>query len=148
MTQCIGLVLGCTDLLWVNRLNVQAGISDQAFVFSSEIISPIISQLGSLPQFVLAATLCPKGTEATLFALMMGVSNFGGTVGSYTGVLAMEALGGVEAPDFVNLNWLLLIQIGATVPFILCIPLFIPKGSPILGVEGIEGSAEADGRAE
>ena len=35
MTQCIGLVLGCTDLLWVNRLNVQAGISDQAFVFSS-----------------------------------------------------------------------------------------------------------------
>lgn len=52
---------------------------------AGEIISPIISQLGSLPQFVLAATLCPKGTEATLFALMMGVSNFGGTVGSYTG---------------------------------------------------------------
>ena len=23
----------------------------------------------------------------------------------------MEALGGVEAPDFVNLNWLLLIQV-------------------------------------
>eukprot|EP01052_Picozoa_sp_SAG31_P015267 SAG31_NODE_977_length_10615_cov_93.546786_2_plen_127_part_00 len=96
MTQMIGLVLGCTDLFWVSRLNLELGISDQAFVLSGEIISPIVMQLGSLPQFVLAAALCPPGTEATLFALMMGVNNFGGTVGSYTGALTMEVLGGVR----------------------------------------------------
>ena len=56
-----------------------------------------------MPTFVLAAKCCPPDVEATLFALLMGLANFGAVIGLYNGVALLHLFGGVEAPEFRRL---------------------------------------------
>jgi hypothetical protein len=62
-----------------------------------------MNRLVTMPMFVMAARLCPPDVEATLFALLMGLSNFGDDVGAYVGAAILQAFGGVTAPDFPRL---------------------------------------------
>eukprot|EP00466_Bigelowiella_natans_P017679 jgi/Bigna1/141201/aug1.61_g15909 len=91
------------DLIWVTRLNVKLGISDKVF-------GPILMRLALMPMLILSAKLCPPGVEATLFALNMGLSNFGVSVGRYLGVFCLEMFGGIEGPEFKNLQWFVLLR--------------------------------------
>ena len=63
----------------------------------------VMNRLVTMPMFVMAARLCPPDVEATLFALLMGLSNFGDDVGAYVGAAILQAFGGVTAPDFAHL---------------------------------------------
>ena len=72
--QLLTFAYNLLDLVWVLRLNVQIGISDKLFLFTEELLSPIISKLLSMPMYILVAQIIPKGVEATVFALMMGLS--------------------------------------------------------------------------
>ena len=93
-----------------------------------------------MPMMVLAAKLCPPGVEATLFSLLMGLSNFGSTTGYYVGQGMLSALdppdlpaghqGGVSGPAFRNLEWLVLIQALTRALPLLLVPFLIPTGSP------------------
>jgi hypothetical protein len=63
--------------------------------------------VGWMPVLVLAARLCPPGIEATLFALLMSVTNMAGLVSHESGALLTHWLG-VNETNFDQL-WLLVI---------------------------------------
>lgn len=118
------------DLIWVQRWNKSLGISDKAFMLGEEVISPLISRFNTMPVFILAAKLCPPKMEATLFAMTMGLSNFGSVIGGYVGVGLLEVFGGVRAPEFHNIELLVLTRSLTRLLPILLIPYLVPLGRP------------------
>jgi len=79
---------------------------------------------------IYAAKLCPRGTEASMFALFMGLSNFGRTAGEYLGSFLLQAYGGVEAPVFENLEAFVVTACLMQAIPILMVPYLVPRGSP------------------
>jgi hypothetical protein len=149
MTQIVFVILNLMDYVWVSRWNLALGIPDKAFVLGEEVLSPVFARLSAMPMFVLAARLCPPGIEATLFALTMGLSNFGGKMGSYLGIGLLDALGGVHAPQFENLRLLVVIRSLTRALPLLLIPWLVPSGSPS-DSQPVEEDAsdDADGKIE
>lgn len=111
------------------------------------------------PSVVLTSKLCPIGVESTVYALLAGFSNFGRSVGSSLGVLALD-IAGIETPrtgacNFDNLPLLLIIS-HVVLP-LLTVPLtfvLIPKakmtddlvgGLPMMGGDVVEGKDGSDG---
>jgi hypothetical protein len=45
-------------------------------------LSPMLDKILSMPMYIIVAQHMPPGVEATLFALNMGLSNFGVQTGS------------------------------------------------------------------
>jgi folate/biopterin transporter len=129
-TQIMLAALGIADLVLVMRWNTALGISDKAFVIGDEVIGDLVARINAMPLFVLAAAVCPDGVEATLFAMNMSLSNFGRTVGAYTGIGIMQMLGGIKAPEFNNLPAFILIRSLARLLPILLIPCLVPDGAP------------------
>lgn len=129
-TQIIFVVLNLSDYVWVSRWNLALGIPDRVFVMGEEVLSPMFARLAAMPMFILAARLCPEGIEATLFALTMGLSNFGSKMGSYVGIGLLSALGGVDAPHFTNLRLLVVVRSLTRALPIALIPFLVPVGSP------------------
>lgn len=67
-----------------------------------------------MPAVVLTSKLCPIGVESTVYALLAGFSNYGRSVGSSLGVLALD-VAGIKTPangacNFDNLALLLVIS--------------------------------------
>jgi hypothetical protein len=79
------------DLCLIMRWNQLFGLSDQLFILGDSAVSPMIRRFIAIPTCVLAAKLCPPGGEATFFALLMALGNFGSDISSYIGgILAVE----------------------------------------------------------
>merc|ERR1719386_369397 len=93
------------------RLNVKMGIPDHAFVLGSSVLENIVSQWMWMPQVVIMSYLCPKGMEATMYALLAGCANLGNAVASNVGAMVLDILGcrpmgaDGESAQFENL-WL------------------------------------------
>ncbi|KAJ8606091.1 hypothetical protein CTAYLR_005189 [Chrysophaeum taylorii] len=121
------------DVVWVSRINLSLGVPDYLFLFGVEVVQPIIQKLHVMPIFVMAARLCPPNVEATLFALLMGLSNFGAVVGLYNGVVLLHLFGGVDQPDFRYLPHFVFVRTLCYLSPVLLIPVFVPKGSPLGG---------------
>lgn len=100
-------VLGMTMLLLVTHANRALGIDDHWFSLGDSLILTVMGQIAYMPVLVLAARLCPKGIEATLFALLMSVTNLAGLVSYQLGAGLMSLLG-ITATNFDSL-WLLVI---------------------------------------
>jgi hypothetical protein len=64
-------LLNMIDLVWVNRINLVFGISDEVFVLGDETIAPMIARWNTMPMLILASQLCPTNVEATFFAMTM-----------------------------------------------------------------------------
>ncbi|NEP44361.1 MAG: folate/biopterin family MFS transporter, partial [Okeania sp. SIO2H7] len=103
----ISAVLGMTTLLLVTHANRALGIDDRWFSLGDSAILAIVARIAWMPLFVLAARLCPKGVEATLFALLMSVINLGSFFSYQSGGLLMHWFGITES-NFDNL-WLLVV---------------------------------------
>jgi len=86
--------------------------------------------MGSQPFFIFAAKLCPADVEASMFALFMGLSNFGKNSGYYLGSFMLDAFGGVSSPDYTNLSQFVLIRSLMRLGPILIIPFLVPTGRP------------------
>jgi len=129
-TQIIFVFLNLLDYVWISRWNLKVGIPDKAFVMGEEVLSPLFARLSIMPMFVLTARLCPPQIAATLFALTMGLSNFGAKMGGYAGIALLSALGGVDSPGFHNLRVLVIIRSLTRALPILLIPFLVPDGSP------------------
>ena len=97
--------LSLTQLILVTRLNVEWGISDQAFALTDTAVLTALGQVAFMPTLVLAARLCPPGIEGTLFAALMSIYNASGAVSGELGALLTQALHVTET-DFDNLAWL------------------------------------------
>jgi folate/biopterin transporter len=103
----ISAVLGMTTLILVTHANRQLGIDDRWFSLGDSLILTVMGQIAYMPVLVLAARLCPPGIEATLFALLMSISNLANILSNETGALAMHLLGIKEA-EFDSL-WILVV---------------------------------------
>ncbi len=107
------------------------GVSPQFFAMADTLISGMLFELGFLPLLVLVARVCPKGIEATMFAVLASLMNIGLSVSDMGGA-ALTAAFGVRsatealAADYHNLHWVMWIAILSS---LLPIPLlrFLPE---------------------
>ncbi|HEY9621238.1 MAG TPA: folate/biopterin family MFS transporter [Crinalium sp.] len=106
-TTVISTVLGMTMLLLVTHTNRAIGIDDHWFSLGDSLILTVMGQIAYMPVLVLAARLCPPGVEATLFALLMSVTNLAGLLSYEMGAGLMHLLGITET-NFDRL-WLLVV---------------------------------------
>merc|ERR1719159_284347 len=86
-------VLNLADVLLYSRYNVKLGIPDTVFVLGSEASTTVISTWMSVPNVVLMSQLCPRGLEATMYALLAGCHNLGSPIGKYFGAFMLTQLG-------------------------------------------------------
>lgn len=147
------LAVNLLDLAWVLRLNVAVGIPDELFILGDEVLADIVERLNSMPFLIFAAKLCPTSVEASMFALFMGLSNFGAFAGQYLGSGVLKLLGGVDKPDFNGLTNYVLLRSALRILPLLLVPVLVPRGTPrdtaeqmgaAAGVMGPEGSSDMD----
>lgn len=125
------LAVSFFDLIWVYRWNLRIGVNDKFFMlFGNEILYNVIDRFDSMPFFILAAKLCPPGVEGTLFAMLMGLSNFGSDMGGYLGTV-IQSFVGVKYPTFEGLDTYLLIRNSFKVVPLFMIPILVPSGGPM-----------------
>ncbi|MGI2906937.1 folate/biopterin family MFS transporter [Tolypothrix sp. VBCCA 56010] len=103
----ISTVLGMTMLLLVTHTNRALGIDDHWFSIGDNLIVAVMAQIAYMPVLVLAARLCPPGVEATLFALLMSITNLAGLISQELGAVLMHQLGITET-NF-DAMWLLVV---------------------------------------
>ncbi|MBW4631632.1 MAG: folate/biopterin family MFS transporter [Iphinoe sp. HA4291-MV1] len=103
----LSAVLGMTMLLLVTHTNRTLGIDDRWFSLSDSLILTVMGQIAYMPVLVLSARLCPKGVEATLFALLMSATNLAGLLSHELGA-GLTYLLGITENNF-NALWLLVI---------------------------------------
>lgn len=85
-------VLSLTDLVFFLRLNKRFGIPDEFFVLGSSVFTSILSSWQWMPSVLLMSQLCPKGMEATMYALLAGCHNLGSTIASSSGAWLLQVL--------------------------------------------------------
>lgn len=127
LTTLVQILASVFDIVIVNRWNLDWGLSDQAtFLFGDAACQPIASMLALMPSALLNSRLCPRGAEATVYAVLAGSQNFGGNVASVLGVwlareLQITANADTSGCDFSHLTTALVIA-HVCLP-ITCIPL-------------------------
>ena len=127
-TTILSAVLGMTALLLVTHTNRILGIDDRWFSLGDSLILTVMGQIAYMPVLVLAARLCPPGVEATLFALLMSVTNLAGLLSYEFGALLMHWLGITEN----NFQYLWLLVVIANLSTLLPLPFinWLPQGDP------------------
>lgn len=122
----LSAVLGMTMLLLVTHTNRTLGIDDRWFSLGDSLILTVMGQIAYMPVLVLAARLCPPGVEATLFALLMSVSNLASISSYQLGAVLMRWFGITQN----NFDLLWLIVIIANVSTLLPLPFlnWLPAG--------------------
>merc|ERR1719401_1227716 len=80
------------DVVFFTRTNVRLGIPDHAFAIGSGAISHVLGQWQFLPGIVIISQLCPKGMEATMYALLAGCHNLGASLASNFGAFTLVLL--------------------------------------------------------
>jgi folate/biopterin transporter len=122
----LSATLGMTTLLLVTHANRAIGIDDHWFSIGDSLILTVMGQIAYMPVLVLAARLCPPGVEATLFALLMSVTNLAGLLSYEEGALLMHLLGVTET-NFDKL-WLLVVITNLTTLLPLIFIKWLPDG--------------------
>ena len=120
--------LGMTTLLLVTHTNRALGIDDHWFSLGDSLILTVVGQITWMPVLVLSARLCPKGVEATLFALLMSIWNLSGLLSHEFGALLTSWLG-VTEHNFDNL-WLLVTLTNLSTLLPLPFLGWLPTGDP------------------
>ncbi len=127
-TTVLSSVLGMTMLLLVTHANRAIGISDQWFSLGDSLILTVMGQIAYMPILVLAARLCPPGVEATLFALLMSISNLASLLSYECGALLTHWFGVTES----NFDRLWLLVLLTNLSTLLPLPLigWLPAAEP------------------
>jgi len=132
MTNIVVSVLSVSDVVMFTRLNIRLGVPDHAFVLGSSVLTTVVAQWMWMPGVVILAQLCPKGMEATMYALLAGCHNLGNVIASNCGALVLEWLGCTpsgEPQESAKFKWLWVGSALSTVmPMftLLLLPLMIP----------------------
>ena len=108
-TNVVMTLLNLWSVLIYSRKNLAFGIPDKAFMLSGSVMLSVIGTWTWMPGVVLMAQLCPHGMEASMYALLAGCSNIGGSVAMSFGAFALDKLSVVpsgsedEGDSFRNL---------------------------------------------
>jgi folate/biopterin transporter len=135
-------VLGMTILLLVTHANRALGIDDHWFSLGDSLILTVMGQIAYMPVLVLAARLCPSGVEATLFALLMSVSNLAGLLSYEFGAILMHWLGITET-NF-NALWLLVVITNLSSLLPLLFLNWLPAADPQMEISTLQIAAVND----
>mmetsp|Transcript_42878 Transcript_42878/g.100605 ORF Transcript_42878/g.100605 Transcript_42878/m.100605 type:complete len:566 (+) Transcript_42878:176-1873(+) len=92
-TNIVNTLLCVLDVAMFARLNKRVGIPDHYFVLGLSVFETIIQQWMWMPQVVILSFLCPKGMEATMYALLAGCHNLGNTIALNSGALLLQVFG-------------------------------------------------------
>jgi folate/biopterin transporter len=122
----ISAALGMTTLLLVTHANRAIGIDDRWFSLGDSLILTVMGQIAYMPVLVLAARLCPPGVEATLFALLMSITNLASVLSHEFGAVLMHWLQITES-NFENL-WLLVVIANGSTLLPLVFLRWVPNG--------------------
>jgi len=124
----IAAVFGMTTLLLVTHTNRALGIDDRWFSLGDSLILAVVGQITWMPVLVLSARLCPKGVEATLFAMLMSIWNLSGLLSYELGALLTSWLGVTES----NFDKLWLLVTITNLSTLLPLPFlgWLPSGDP------------------
>ncbi len=141
----ISAALGMTMLLLVTHTNRLLGIDDHWFSLGDSLILTVAGQIAFLPILVLSARLCPKGIEATLFALLMSIVNLAGLLSHELGALITHWLGVTET-NFDNL-WLLVIITNLSTLLPLPLVKWLPNNDPQVQVKNEQENSSYLGEA-
>lgn len=113
------------DLMIVKRWNIRYMSDEATYLFGDAACQSMAAMMATMPMAMLTARLCPRGAEATVFAILAGFQNFGSSVASIIGVQLTEAMG-VQANPLgqCNFEWLgSLIVVAHCIAPILSLPL-------------------------
>lgn len=117
----IGLVYG-----WYEYL----GMSPKMFAMADTFISGPLTEIAFLPLLVLVARVCPKGIEATMFALLASIMNIGLVVSDLGGawlvtIFDVHQATDVLAADYTNIDkvlWIAILSSFLPMPLIRFLP--------------------------
>ena len=126
VTLTIAALFSASQLILITRLNTKLGIPDFLFAVGDEVIVDTAGFIVQMPTLVMCASLCPKGVESTLYALMTVVNNIALSVGGSFSAALAESLG-IQLENYENLWILTLITSASTLIPILLIPM-VPDG--------------------
>ncbi|MDJ0636463.1 MAG: folate/biopterin family MFS transporter [Xenococcaceae cyanobacterium MO_188.B29] len=124
----VACALGMTSLILVTHTNRALGIDDHWFSLGDSLILTVVGQITWMPVLVLSARLCPKGIEATLFALLMSIWNLSMLLSQELGALLTSWLGVTET-NFDQL-WLLIVITNLSTLLPLPFLGWLPAGDP------------------
>lgn len=137
------------------RWNTAVGVPDKLFVLGSEGFQHAVYALMYVPGALIISHVCPRGLEATMFALLAGARNLGNLIGSFGGAallryLGVQPRGALNETDQFKSLWVAAAVAGVAhaLPLVL-IPWLIPSGVPstLVGTraEPINRQETADG---
>lgn len=92
-TNIVLSILNLSDCIILSRINVSLGIPDKVFVLGASVLQTIVGQWMWMPGVVILSQLCPKGMEATMYALLAGCHNLGNTIAANCGAYVLLLLG-------------------------------------------------------
>jgi len=134
ITACIQVLASAFDLLLISRSNLAIGLSDKAaYLFGDAACQSMATQMATMPMALLTAQMCPRGAEATVFAILAGFQNFGQALASIIGAELADFFGIHSAKDGpCNFDWLgfLVVLCHMCVP-LCCLPFtwcLVPAG--------------------
>jgi hypothetical protein len=116
-------------------------VDPHVFVLGGSLVSGAVANVLSLPTLTLAARSCPRGLEATLFAVLMAAFNVAEGVRFALGA-ALTLLLGVGPDSFERLPALVAVCTGA---LLLPLPLLARMPADIDGSGGQAGEAGQQG---
>eukprot|EP00411_Alexandrium_monilatum_P081921 CAMPEP_0175607870 /NCGR_PEP_ID=MMETSP0096-20121207/61450_1 /TAXON_ID=311494 /ORGANISM="Alexandrium monilatum, Strain CCMP3105" /LENGTH=390 /DNA_ID=CAMNT_0016912737 /DNA_START=1 /DNA_END=1170 /DNA_ORIENTATION=- len=141
------VVCGLFDFVLVKRWNLVVGIPDIVMLIGDDAFTVTMRRFFAMPMFILAAKVCPESVEATLFAMLMALSNFGSTVADFLGVSMLEAFG-VVGSNFDRLGDVILAKSFCRLLPMLLIPLLVPNLRPNDPIDIEADSSEAGAEAK
>lgn len=117
----IGLVYG-----WYEYV----GMSPRLFAMADTLISAPLTEIGFIPLMVLTARLCPKGIEATMFAILASIMNIGLAVSDLGGAWLLSMFDvhqatGTLAANYSGLDkvlWIAILSSFLPMPFLKKLP--------------------------
>eukprot|EP00929_Paragymnodinium_shiwhaense_P026671 TRINITY_DN15807_c0_g2_i1.p1 TRINITY_DN15807_c0_g2~~TRINITY_DN15807_c0_g2_i1.p1 ORF type:complete len:609 (+),score=89.65 TRINITY_DN15807_c0_g2_i1:225-1829(+) len=117
------------DLALVKRWNILVGVPDVLMMIGDDAVTSCMNRFYVMPMLVLASKVCPDSVEATLFALLTSLSNFGTSGGSLLGVSLLEFMGVVDGNYDNFANVVFLKSVFRLLP-LLIIPILVPNLTP------------------
>jgi hypothetical protein len=110
-TSILSAASGIFDYIIVKRWNLVIGIPDTYFfLMGDDVLSSIVSMLYWIPSSSIIGKVCPKNMEASTYAFLAGISNFGTMIGTLSGAMLAEFFG-IKTTGVCNwhaLPWLVL----------------------------------------
>jgi len=117
----LGLVYGWYEVL---------GVSPHFFAMADTLVTGPLSEIGFLPLLVLVARICPKGIEATMFAVLASLMNIGLAVSDVGGAWLSSIFDIRQAADPLGANyadldivlWIAILSSFLPLPFLRFLP--------------------------